>query len=137
MSTTQHRLLVALLAAGTSGFLVVPMAAPAQAAEVDLETQMHSTAAFPAAGGYAEYESERSGREFEIFISGVRSLHGKRLTVRVHGTFVGKMRVGPGGRAHMDRHSGVPKMSARNVARVRTPGGRLVSSGTLDRDSDD
>ncbi|HET7067337.1 MAG TPA: hypothetical protein VFI21_07025 [Nocardioides sp.] len=137
MSTTQHRLLVGLLAAGPSGILLVPMAAPVQAAEVDLETQMHSTAALPRAGGYAEYESDRSGREFEIFISGVRSLHDKRLTVRVHGTFVGKMRVDQGGRAHMDRHSGVPKMVPGNVVRVRTPGGRLVSIGTLHRDTDD
>lgn len=126
-----------LLAAGCAGALLVPLAAPAQAAEVDLDARMHSTAAFPNAGGFAEYESDRSGREFEVFLSGVRSLHGKRLAVRVHGALVGRMTVGAGGRAHLDRHSGVPTMSAGDVVRVRTPGGVLVSSGQLHPDTDD
>ena len=137
MFKTSRSITGGLLSAGFTGALLVPLAAPAQAAEVDLEARMHSTAAFPRAGGFAEYESERSGREFDIFISGVPGLHGKRLTVRVHGAFVGRMRVGPGGRAHLDRHSGVPRMRVGNVVRVRTPGGRLVSSGTLHRDIDD
>jgi hypothetical protein len=46
------------------------------------------------------------------------------------------MTVGPLGRAHMDKHSGVPSMTEGNVVRVRTGGGRLVTSGTLHRDLD-
>lgn len=136
MITAQHRITAALLGAGVAGALVVPIAVPAQAAQVDLEARMHSTVAFPHAGGYAEYESVNGVREFDLFISGVRTLAGKRLTVRVHGDLVGRVTVGPGGRAHLDRHSGVPTMSVGNVVRVRTPAGRLVAYGVLHRDTD-
>jgi hypothetical protein len=46
------------------------------------------------------------------------------------------MTVGPLGRAHLDKHSGVPSMTAGNVVRVRTGAGRLVTYGTLHRDLD-
>lgn len=126
----------ALLTAGFAGALLVPLAAPAQATEVDLEGRMHSATAFPNARGHAEYENDNDGREFDITIAGVRALAGDRVTVRVHGTFVGRMTVGSLGRAHLERHSGVPNMTAGNVVRVRTAAGRLVTYGTLHRDTD-
>jgi hypothetical protein len=136
MFTDGRRISGGLLAAGCAGALLVPLAVPAQAAEIDLEARMHSTTAFPNARGHAEFENENSGNEFEISIAGVRALAGTRVIVRVHGDFVGRMTVGPLGRAHMDKHSGVPSMTEGNVVRVRTGGGRLVTSGTLHRDLD-
>ena len=125
-----------LLAAGCAGALLVPLGAPAQAAEVDLEARMHSTAAFLNARGHADYESDSHGREFEISIAGVRALAGTRVIVRVHGDFVGRMTVGSRGRAHLDLHSGVPSMTAGHVVRVRTAAGRLVTYGALHRHND-
>lgn len=97
---------------------------------------MHATTHFPNVRGRVEYESDSFGREFEISIAGLRSLAGKRVIVRVHGTLVGRMTVGTLGRAHLERHSGVPRMTAGDVVRVRTPEGRLVTYGTLHRDLD-
>jgi hypothetical protein len=136
MFIDRRRITGGLLAAGFSGALLVPLAAPAQAAEVDLDAQMQSTAAFPNARGHAEYESDSSGREFEISIAGVRALAGATVVVRVHGDLVGRMTVSSLGQAHLDRHSGVPSMQAGDVVRVRTGGGRLVTYGTLHRDAD-
>lgn len=136
MSTISHGLTGALLTGGFTGALLVPLAAPAQAAEVDVEARMHATAAFPNVRGHAEYESQGSDRDFEISIAGVRGLSGHRVTVRVHGASVGRMTVGSRGRAHLERHSGVPGMAAGNVVRVRTAAGRLVTYGTLHRHSD-
>ncbi|MFC5179360.1 hypothetical protein [Nocardioides taihuensis] len=124
----------ALLAAGLGGALLVPFAAPAQAVEVDLEARMQSTSAFPHAHGHAEYESDASGREFEISIAGVPGLSGDRLTVRVQGDLVGRVTVNSSGRAHLDKHSGVPRMAADDVVRVRTAAERLVAHGTLHPD---
>jgi hypothetical protein len=134
MTMLRSRILVGVLTAGVAGVLVVPIAAPARAAEVDLEAGMHSTAAFPNARGHAEYESDSGGREFEISIAGVRDLAGHRVVVRVHGDLVGRMTVGDAGRAHLERHSGVPRMGAGDVVRVRTTSGRLVTYGALHRD---
>jgi hypothetical protein len=126
----------ALLGAGLAGTLLVPLAAPAQAVEVDLEARMQSTAAFTHARGHAEYESDSSGREFEITVAGVRGLSGHRLTVRVQGDLVGRMTVSSAGRAHLHEHSGVPGMAADDVVRVRTASDRLVTHGTLHPDHD-
>jgi hypothetical protein len=131
MFTDGRRIRGGLLAAGCAGALLVPLAVPAQAAEIDLEARMHSTTAFPNARGHAEFENENSGNEFEISIAGVRALAGTRVVVRVHGDVVGRMTVGTLGRAHMDKHSGVPGMTAGDVLRVRTGAGRLVTYGTL------
>ncbi len=132
----RRRFVEGLLAVGSASALVVPVAAPVQAAEVDLAARMVHTASFPQVRGGAEYEAEHGQREFDIHIRGVRVLHGKLLTVRVHGAFVGRMRVGTGGRAHLERHRGVPAMAAGNVVRVRTASGKLVTYGTLHRDHD-
>ena len=129
--------LAALLATATTGALVIPVAAPAGAAEVDLQARMVATSAFPNARGHAEYESDHGDREFEISIAGVRALAGKRVTVRVHGDFVGRMRVRSDGRAHLEKHSGVPAVKRGDVVRVRTSSGRLVTRGTFHVDHDD
>lgn len=135
MFINRKRLAGGLVAVGTTGALLVPVTAPAQAVEVDLTARMHPTAAFPNARGHAEYEAEHGDREFELSIAGVRALHGKRVIVRVHGTFVGSMVVSQYGRAHLDRHTTV-RMSVGNVVRVRTGSGRLVTYGTFHRDLD-
>lgn len=135
MFMNRSRVAGGLLAVGGTGALLVPLAAPVQAAELDLDARMVHTARFPSAHGSAEYESENGHREFDIHIAGVRRLRGRLLTVRVHGAFVGRMRVSANGRAHMERHTDVVMVPG-NVARVRAPSGRLVSYGTLHRDLD-
>ena len=76
---------------------------------MDLHARMLPTNAYPNARGESEYEAENGRREFETHITGVRALHGRLLTVRVHGTFVGRMRVGPTyGCAHLERQIRVP-----------------------------
>ena len=89
MFATRNRVAGTLLVLGAAFVAPAPLAAPAQASEVHLGAPMVHTAAYPNARGGAEYEAERGRREFEIHIRGVRALHGKLLTVRVHGTFVG------------------------------------------------
>lgn len=135
MRMNRSRLAGGLIAVGTTGALMVPMTAPAQAVEIDLEAHMRPTGSFPHARGHAEYEAENGHREFEISIAGVRALHGRRVIVRVHGTFVGSMTVNQFGRAHLDRHTNV-RVHAGNVVRVRTGSGRLVTWGTFHRDFD-
>jgi hypothetical protein len=133
----RHLSLLAVGSLTAAGLTTGLVAAPAQAAEVDLAARMHSTNAYPNAHGHAEYESDNDGREFEISLAGVRRLAGHRVTVRVHGDIVGRMTVNQYGRAHLERNSGVPRMTAGNVVRVRTASGKLVSYGTLHRDSED
>lgn len=133
MYATRNRVAGTLLVLGAAFLAPTPLASPAQAAEVHLGARMLDTVACPNARGGASYDGEHGRREFEIHIRGVRALHGKLLTVRVHGTFVGRMRVGTYGRAHLERHSGVPRMAAGDTMRVRTPAGRLVTHGTFHR----
>ncbi len=135
MLSTRSRVAAGLLAVGTTGTLLVPMAVPAQAAQVDLAAHMRGSAAFPGAHGKAEYEAEHGARHFEIEMH-IARLHNRVVTVRVHGALVGRMHVSSGGYAHLDLHSGVPTMAAGNGVRVRTHSGRLVSRGTLHRDAD-
>jgi len=136
MFMNRSRVIGGLLAASATGVLLVPLAGPAQAAEVELAARMVHTARFPHAHGSAEYDAENGHREFEVHLAGLPGrLHGRLVTVRVHGTFVGRMRVSASGRAHMDRLTRV-RMQAGNVVRVRAPSGRLVSYGTLHRDFD-
>ena len=58
-----------------------------------------AASAFPNATGSAKFKKDGTKREFEAQVEHVRSLAGKRLTVFVHGTKVGRMRVGHLGRA--------------------------------------
>lgn len=133
MFATRNRVAGALLVLGAAFVSPTPLATSAQAAEVHLGAPMIHTTAYPHARGGARYEADHGSREFEIHIRGVRALHGKLLTVRVHGTFVGRMRVGTYGRAHLHRHTGMPRMAAGDTVRVRTSSGRLVTYGTFHR----
>jgi len=128
-----HRSRVAggLLVLGTTGAVLVPLAAPAQAAETHLETALRRTTAFPHAHGHADFEAEHGLQHFDVELHGVRRLHGRLLTVRVHGAFVGRMRVDAEGEARLEKSSGLPHMSAGDVVRVRTASGRLVSRGSF------
>lgn len=129
----------AVLAVGTitAGVGLGLGTAAAQAADVDLEASMHATADYPSAHGHAEYDNDSEGREFDLSLTGLKPLAGHRVVVRVHGHVVAKPRVGSRGRVHLERHSGVPRMSAGNVVRVRTRSGTLVSRGSLVLDHDD
>ncbi len=102
-----------------------------------MDAQTHSTSPYPTARGHAEYESDNGGREFEVSLTGLRTLYGHRVTVRVHGNVVGTITVNRYGRAHLERHSGVPTTDAGNLVRVRTASGTLVTYGTMHRDTED
>lgn len=119
----------------TAGGLAVALGtAPAHAAVArDFNSRMVATSAHPSAHGHAEYDVDRSGREFEIRIVGIKGMPGRPLTVRAHGDLIGKMTVNRLGRAHLDRQIGVPAMTAGNSITVRTSTGSLVSHGTLHR----
>lgn len=131
MSVTRSRAIGGLLALGTASAGLVPLASPAQATEIHLTAAMRPTAAYSNAHGHTSYEAEHGTRHFELELRGVARLHGKVVTVRVHGTLVGRVRVSAEGEAHLDRRSGVPGMSVGDVVRVRTGSGRLVSQGTF------
>lgn len=127
------RRLPALAATGlTAAALTVAASVPAQAATgQDLDARLRATAAQPAAHGHAEYDVDRTGREIEVRVLGLKGLAGQRLTVRVHGDLVGNLTVNRYGSAHLDHETGVPAMSAGQVIKVRTSSGTLVSRGRL------
>lgn len=136
MTHKRHRLLNFLATTGIATTMALVLtSAPAQAAYTGthLHARMSSTSAYPHCYGGARYESHSGWREFEINLHGIRSLSGKTVIVRVHGAFVGRMRVHADGYAHLYRNSGVPTMAADNIVRVRTKSGTLVSSGRLHR----
>lgn len=135
MLSTRSRVAAGLIAVATTGTLLVPMAVPAQAAQVDLEARMVGSAAFPGAHGKAGYEVEHGTRHFDMEMH-IARLHNVLVTVRVHGALIGRMRVNARGYAHLEKRSGVPKMATGNVVRVRMQSGRLVSHGTLHQDID-
>lgn len=117
--------------------IVGAAASAAQASEIDLEAAMGGSASFPGAHGHAEFDNDASHREFDLSVGGLQALAGHRVVVRVHGDVVARPTVGPRGRVHVDRHSGVPQMAAGNVVRLRTSSGTLVSSGTFRVHPDD
>jgi hypothetical protein len=109
------------------------VAAPAQARGTTITAALHGSAGFPSATGSAKFKKDGANREFEAQVEHVRSLAGKRLTVFVHGTRVGRMTVGNLGRAHLNRSTelgqSVPQVSAGNRVNVRTAAGTLVATG--------
>jgi hypothetical protein len=118
------------------GALVVSLCAPAHAAEVELEAALVGTAHFARAHGSAEHETENGHLELDVHLHGLPPrLHGALVTVRVHGTVVGRTRVSAAGRAHLDRHTTVGAQTGDEV-RVLSPSGRLVARGAFRIDDD-
>ena len=110
------------------------VAAPAaQAKGTVITAALPGGTALPNATGSAKFKKDGTKREFEAQVEHVRSLAGKRLTVFVHGTRVGTMRVGNLGRAQLNRSTelgqAVPRVSAGNRVNVRTAAGTLVATG--------
>lgn len=134
MFLTRHGIAGGLIGLGAVGALMATTV-PAQAADVELAARLQPTTSYPQARGHADHEADHDGREFEIQLAGVRGLHGQRLTVRVHGAFVGSMVVNRYGRAHLERHAAV-RVRAGNVVRVRTDSGTLVTYGRFHRHHD-
>jgi hypothetical protein len=122
---------LAVVAAAVMATAVV--AAPAEARGTTIATTLHGSSAFPNATGSAKFKRDGTQREFEAEVEHVRALAGKRLTVFVHGTKVGRMRVGNLGRAHLNRSTElgqfVPQISVGNRVNVRTAAGTLVATG--------
>jgi hypothetical protein len=131
MTFTKTMKPLAALAATVMAAAVV--AAPAEARGTTITAALHGSASFSNATGSAKFKKDGTKREFEAQVEHVRSLAGKRLTVFVHGTKVGTMRVGNLGRAQLNRSTelgqSVPKVSAGNRVNVRTAGGTLVATG--------
>lgn len=136
MSTTRRKLAGGALALVTAGAgMLAPTAAPAQAVYMtDLHARLHATNAYPNARGGAEYRSGyHMGREFEIWVNGIKPLAGKTVRVYVHGDFLSGMRVSHYGSAHLFRHNGVPAIRSGQSVQVRTKPGKLVTYGTFRR----
>ncbi|QNN54617.1 hypothetical protein [Nocardioides mesophilus] len=133
--TTRSRIAGAALAlaTATTGLLALPGQAAQASGERELDTALHSTRAYPRAAGHAEYESGGGHRELSVHLRGVRALAGKTVRVSVHGDFVGRMRVSQYGRAHLERHSGVPRCFAGTRVKV-TRSGTVVAYGRFHRE---
>lgn len=142
-----HRLTGMLAAAATAGALLTAGPSPAQAAPSGataitqttccmrhhLEATLRGSSTYPAVRGHADYRSYYRHRELSVSIWHAWRLAGRRVTVFVHGTWVGTMRVWSDGRAHMYRGWGVPRTSVGDRIRIRTRSGTLVASGTFYR----
>lgn len=132
----RQRTAIALGSAATMALVSIWTTAPADAtalANVELHAALHHSAAFPRASGRSEYDQEGAKRELDVTVR-VARLAGKFVTVRVHGTFVGRVHVSAGGVAHREwktEHGDrVPTVSAGDIIGVRAPSGRLVVSGS-------
>ncbi len=134
MALTHRSIASGLVGLGTA-IALIATTVPVQAADVELAAHLQPTAGHHHARGHAEYEAEHGTRDLEIHLAGVRALHGKQLTVRVHGAYVGSMVVNRYGRAHLERHTTV-RVRAGNMVRVRTHAGRLVTYATFYRHHD-
>lgn len=143
-----HRLAGVLAAATTAGTLLATGAIPAQAAPGAAATTtqtaccMHrhhlhaglwGSSTYPRVRGHADYMSSWR-RQLNVSIWNARRLAGHWVTVYVHGTRVGTMKVWRDGEAHMYRHRGIPAVSAGQRIKIRTHSGTLVASGTFHRD---
>ena len=118
------------------GTLVVSLSAPAHATETELEATLVGGAHFPRAHGSAEHEAENGHLELDVHVHGLPPrLRGTLVTIRVHGTFVGRTRVSATGHADLDRHTTVGAQAG-DVVRVQAPSGRLVARGTFHTDDD-
>ena len=132
MRTIHRRLVGALLTVLIAAVTVIAPSGATQAAMMgDLNARMHPTSAYPDAHGGAWYEGHRGWREFSIHVRGIQGLAGNRVTVSVHGAFVGRMRVSSSGAAHLYRRHGMPRCGRGDMIRVRTAGGNLMTSGRL------
>lgn len=135
MLNRRGRVGAGLFAVGAAGALLVPMAIPTHATQVDLKAHLVGSAAAPGAQGKAEYEAEHGTRTFETELQ-LAGLHNSVLRVSVHGSTVGSMRVDSHGHAQLELSSGAPGVAAGNVVQVRTPSGGLVAQGTLRTETD-
>jgi len=135
MLSRRSRVGAGLFAVGAVGALLVPMAIPTHASQADLEAHMVGSAAAPGAQGKAEYGAEHGTRTFETELH-TAGLHDSVVSVSVHGTTVGSMRVDAHGNAQLELTSDAPTVTAGNVVQVRTPSGRLVAEGTLRAEAD-
>lgn len=98
---------------------------------------LSGSASYPAANGKATYKVDNNGiREFGTEIEDVRALAGQRVNVFVGATRVGSMRLNAVGDGNLDLvGAAAPVIAATStpVIRVRTLGGALVASGTMNQ----
>ena len=133
MTFTRTMKPLATIAATVMATAVVAAPAQARGGGTTITAALHGAAGFPNASGAAKLKRDGAKREFEAEVEHVRSLAGKRLTVFVHGTKVGTMRVGGLGRAELSRSTErgqrVPQASKGNRVNIRTAAGTLVVTG--------
>lgn len=126
-----------LFALGVGVLLGVPALAQGITVHAEWRAKLHGSVAYSAVGGAADYSRAGSSeRGINVTVWHARRLAGRRLTVYLAGTLVGRMRVSSTGRAHLYRDTAngqnVPELSPRHHRiTVRTRGGVLVASGRL------
>lgn len=119
--------------------LSITAVAPA-AVQTDYFAWLHGSAQYRGAHGDSEYDVEGNSREVEVAVHHLNRQAGRRVTVAVNGRKVGTMRVSSRGHAHRqwktEHGQSVPRAGAGSSIRVRTAGGTLIVSGTLQREPD-
>ena len=139
------RLIVCSLAVVTVGGLLGAQAvsarglSPSVPMEAVWRARIHGTSADPAIRGTATYvlvAVTPVDRAIGVNLSGARRFSGHRLAVYVSGRFVGWMRVGSRGRAHLTRNTGsgdfVPKLrQGHQTVGIKTRRGVRVALGRL------
>ena len=134
MHSFRSRVIGTLMALMISAAAAIAPTGVAQAYTMGgLHARLHPTSAYGSAHGGAWYEQHCCWREFSIHIRGIPGLAGKRVTVTVHRTVVGRMRISSSGSGHLYRRHGMPRCGSGDRVRVRTGTGVLVSYGTLRR----
>jgi hypothetical protein len=119
-----------ILAAAMAAFLIIPAVA---LAAINWQIPMHGSAAYPTAGGSAQYQSQSNHREVQVELQHARSLAGKTVVFSAGGMKLGTQKVSARGQADITRNTEVgqkvPSITHGSKVSVRTAAGKLVTFG--------
>ena len=126
------RLFVNVLAVASVGVLLAAPTASAVPIVAYWKARLHGTAVDPAIGGVAKVvETSPTDRSITVNLWRAGRFSGRRLALYVSGRFVGWMRVGSLGGAHLHSDA-MPRIRIGHYGvRVRTARGVLVARGRL------
>lgn len=121
-----------IVTAAVVAVLIVPAVA---LAAINWQISMHGSAAYPRAGGSAQYQSQSGHREVQVELQHARSLAGKMVVFSAGGTKLGAQRVSAQGQADITRNTEVgqkvPSIAHGSKVFVRTAAGGLVTAGSF------
>ena len=118
---------------GLAALLAVLVAGVAIAA-VNWTVPLKAGAAYPAATGSSQYQSQGTQRELQVEADHLKSLAGKHVNIFVNGSRWASPTVSSLGVAQVDRNTDrgqyVPSIAHGSTVRIRTLGGTLIAAGT-------